>query len=85
MSITHEQNEYGRHKYGCSVCAGLGIDYDLDACLEYNPQDFQLEDITEVFAIVEGEADEFDWHWLLGLDNGTFAYLTGGCDYTGWD
>jgi hypothetical protein len=69
-----------------------GIDYDLVACLEYNPQDFKVEDIEKVLAVIEGEYDGADWHWLLQVKRGRpdrpyfeTYYLTGGCDYTGWD
>jgi hypothetical protein len=61
-------------------------DYDLWSCLQHNPQaDFRYTDITEVLARVDGERDECDWFWVLKLKSGQFAYLQGGCDYTGWD
>lgn len=68
-----------------------GMDYDLVACLEYNPQRFGPQDIQQVLAVIEGENDGANWHWVLQLkpesavDGKWFAYLTGGCDYTGWD
>ena len=63
-----------------------GIDYSLCECLEQNPQkDFYVLDIEKVLAIEEGERDESNWHWILQLSNEKFVYLTGGCDYTGWD
>lgn len=69
-----------------------GIDYDLDACLEYNPQDFTIFDIEKVLAIYEGEHDEEDWRWVIKVNKecaakngGRFVFLQGGCDYTGWD
>ena len=63
-----------------------GIDYDLSACLEYNPQEgFNLLDIKQVLAVHEGENDEANWHWLIKLNNRKVVYLEGGCDYTGWD
>ena len=63
-----------------------GVDSDLYYCLDYNPQEgFGLADIERVAAVVEGEHDEAAWHWLLALTEGRFVYLTGGCDYTGWD
>lgn len=66
--------------------AARGIDYDLGACLEYNPQDgFGLDDIKQVLAVYEGENEERDWRWVLELNDGRFVYLQGGCDYTGWD
>lgn len=62
-----------------------GIDYDLCACLEYNPQPFVVEDIEQVLAVYEGENDSEDWRWILQLNDGRFVFLKGGCDYTGWD
>lgn len=63
-----------------------GIDYDLMACLEYNPQEgFTIEDVERVLAVWEGENDGDDWRWVLELNDGLFAFLQGGCDYTGWD
>lgn len=62
------------------------IDYDLRACLEYNPQDgFTVEDIENVLAVWEGHNDGDDWRWILKLKDGRFVFLQGGCDYTGWD
>lgn len=63
-----------------------GIDWDLHACLQYNPQDgFMVADIAMVLAVVEGENDERDWRWVLELIDGRIVYLQGWCDYTGWD
>lgn len=63
-----------------------GIDYDLGACLNYNPQNtFTLEDIAKVLAVFEGERDSEDWRWVLQLNDNRFVFLQGGCDYTGWD
>lgn len=62
-----------------------GIDPDLGSCLQYNPQTFNLDDIDQVLAVVPGENDQRDWHWVLRLKDGGVLQLTGGCDYTGWD
>jgi hypothetical protein len=63
-----------------------GIDYDLTACLENNATSgFTIEDIERVEAVVEGVNDESDWHWIVTLKDGSFFYVTGWCDYTGWD
>lgn len=62
-----------------------GIDWDLEACLEYNPQSFTVDDIEVVLAVWEGENDGDDWRWILQLKDGRFVFLQGGCDYTGWD
>lgn len=68
-----------------------GIDIDLIYCLEYNRQEFGIADIDEVLAVWEGENDEDDWRWILkmkkgkGKPEGRYAFVQGGCDYTGWD
>ena len=65
---------------------GRGIDWDLKSCLDYNPQDgWGLDDIANVLAVVEGEHDGKDWHWLIRLNDERHVKLVGGCDYTGWD
>lgn len=63
----------------------MELDYDLGACLEYNPQDgITSESITIVVAVVEGEPDGAPYSWLVAIDD-RFAWIHGGCDYTGWD
>ena len=70
-----------------------GIDYDLRACLEHNPQSFSIFDIEKVLAVWTGERDEDDWRWVIKVTKeyakthkvGRFVFLQGGCDYTGWD
>lgn len=61
-----------------------GIDYDLAACLAYNPQKFTTDDIIKVLAVWEGEREVEDWRWIIELTYG-FIFLQGWCDYTGWD
>lgn len=70
----------------------IGVDYDLHACIEYNPQAFDLQDIERVVAVFEGKHDEEDWRWVIKVtpecakkNGGRFVFLQGGCDYTGWD
>lgn len=65
----------------------MELDYDLHACLEYNPQEgFTAEDIITVLAVIEGERDQSDWHWIVKLSGkNRYALIVGGCDYTGWD
>lgn len=38
-----------------------------------------------MLAFINGENDGANWHWLVRTEDGKYAYLTGGCDYTGWD
>lgn len=62
------------------------IDYDLESCLEYNPQKgYTVDDIEIVLAVWEGANEGDDWRWILQLKNGSYVLLEGGCDYTGWD
>lgn len=61
-------------------------DGDLQSAFEYNPQTgLSLVDIHNMLAAVFGENDGAEWHWIAELKDGKFAYIVGGCDYTGWD
>ena len=62
-----------------------GIDCDLKWCLDYNPQDFTVDDIETVLAVWEGQNDGDDWRWIIRHKDGRYIYQRGGCDYTGWD
>jgi hypothetical protein len=42
-------------------------------------------DVTEIVASSEGENDGPDWLIVVKVADGRYAYLTAGCDYTGWD
>ena len=57
---------------------------DLSAAMEYNDVTLSAP-ITDVLATIDGQNDEAPWHWLVILESGVFAYITGSCDYTGWD
>lgn len=64
------------------------IDSDLDSNVEYNGSDmkgFRLEDVAYVLAALMGENDGPSYHWLIAMKDHTYAYVTGSCDYTGWD
>jgi len=59
---------------------------DLYSAIEYNPQEgFTEGDILGILAEVPGENDEYDWHWVVKLKDKRYVYVSGGCDYTGWD
>ena len=61
----------------------MAIDnYDLRSACEYNNID--SSDLVDVLLEITGENDEADWHWIVTTTSG-FAYISGGCDYTGWD
>lgn len=62
------------------------IDGDLSYAVEYNDvAPFRLEDVAYVLAALMGENDGPDYHWIVAMKDHTYAYVTGGCDYTGWD
>ena len=63
----------------------IGVDYDLRACLECNPQGYDVTDIKNVHAVWQGENDGDDWRWVFRLKDKRYVFLQGGCDYTGWD
>lgn len=63
-------------------------DYDLKSALQHaRPEEtcFDINDIKSVIAQVPGMNDELNWHWVVLLQNGKFAYMVAWCDYTGWD
>ena len=61
----------------------MAIDnYDLSAACEYNNID--SSDLVDVLLEITGENDEASWHWIVKTASG-YAYISGGCDYTGWD
>lgn len=46
---------------------------------------FTREDVESVIAIDDGCNDGPDWIGVFLLKDGRFAFLSAGCDYTGWD
>ena len=62
------------------------VDYDLNAALKYNDLSHVIDEIEGVVAEVPGEADGPNWHWICKRksEENPIAYVTGGCDYTGW-
>ena len=57
--------------------------YDLYAALAYNDVEVSAKP-KKIHLELTGENDGAEWHWLVELENGSFAYIHGGCDYTGW-
>ena len=64
-------------------------DEDLRSAFEYNYSedscDFKIDEIVSMLARVQGENDEYNWHWVVSLRDGRLGYVSAGCDYTGWD
>jgi len=46
---------------------------------------FSMFDVAEVFAKDDGERDEANWLAAVKLRDGRFAFVSAGCDYTGFD
>lgn len=44
-----------------------------------------IDRVTEVLASAEGENDGANWICVVKMDDGQFAMVSAGCDYTGWD
>lgn len=64
----------------CSKDIRPGLDPNFD---DLRP--FERRDVKRVIAAAEGENDGPNWIALMELWDGRFAYLEGGCDYTGFD
>ena len=60
----------------------IELPYDLKAACQYNGID--ISDVTKILLEITGEKDECDWHWIVKTKEG-YAYIAGGCSYTGWD
>jgi hypothetical protein len=64
---------------------------DLDPALDeyriskYSPNTLTINDVYAVVLVIKGEPEYGDWHWIVKLKNGRFAYIWGGCSITGWE
>lgn len=58
---------------------------DLASALHCNGGDEWIKRIERVVLELTGENDGPEWHWIVKLTDGRYAYVAGGCDYTGWD
>lgn len=63
------------------------IDSDLRSAIAHNSQDngFSLDDVAYVLGACFGENDGPNYYWLMSMKDHTYAVVSGGCDYTGWD
>jgi len=46
---------------------------------------FSRADVMRVVAVSEGVNDEYNWLCVVELNDGRFAFVSAGCDFTGWD
>lgn len=58
--------------------------YDWSEAFAY-ATGFTIRDVAEVKAYANGHNDEDNWIGVFLLKDGRWAWLTAGCDYTGWD
>lgn len=61
-------------------------DGDTNKIINYsgNGKGFKAEDVKEIIAMEEGENDDATWIGLFLLEDGRYAFVSAGCDYTGW-
>lgn len=59
-------------------------DYNWEEAFRYSSHGSR-EDVRRIIAMAEGENDGDNWIGLFEMNNGTFVFLSAGCDYTGWD
>lgn len=45
---------------------------------------FDREDVESIESMVDGENDGASWLFVGKLKDGTWAFVSAGCDYTGW-
>lgn len=59
----------------------------VSACIETSTDTSPVlrRDVTRIVASAEGENDGPNWLIVVELRDGRFAFLSAGCDYTGWD
>lgn len=61
----------------------IELPWDLTAGAQSN--NVQTDDLAEVALELTGQNDGASWHWIARRKDGGYAYVTGDCDYTGWD
>ena len=61
---------------------------EMRYAIECNPHP-QVNDfnstVDKIIACIPGANDEENWYWLVTDKTGDIWYISGGCDYTGWD
>lgn len=61
------------------------LDSDLQDILSNNGLGDKVDLIARVDLQISGENDGPNWHWIVQLKDDTWAYVSGGREYTGWD
>lgn len=59
---------------------------EFHCCKPHGPvPESVLNSVVRVVACAEGENDGPEWLAVVELQDGRFAVMAAGCDYTGWD
>lgn len=58
--------------------------WDLPYAMSEHGLDDLLSRTEKIVLELTGQNDGAEWHWIVTTTTG-FAYIVGGCDYTGWD
>lgn len=58
-------------------------DSNLYWALDHNYPKF-ARSVESVILEIRGENDFAPWYWIVKMRDGSFAYMQGECDYTGW-
>lgn len=53
-------------------------------CIRYDGPS-PVDQVAELLAYDAGENDGQNWICVVRMDDGLFAVVNAGCDYTGWD
>lgn len=75
MGYWNNQEEYTKR----------GMDYDFTAAVYYNDVDVDLDNVKQVLVVWQGENEGDEWRWIFVTHDSRYAFMSGGCDYTGWD
>ena len=61
-------------------------DEDMKDAFDQNcTPEFELDDIKDILAGIAGGNDEYNWYWVVELNDDRFALIDAWCGYTGWD
>lgn len=74
-----------QHAWYEAQYGSYGPPFDYENRKDVIPDDFALNQVVEVIAESEGENDGPDWVCVARMQDGRYAVMSAGCDYTGWD
>lgn len=82
---TYDWEEAFAYCSGVAEALGSSVPKQVAPGVPVDDAPFRREDVARIVAISEGQNDEQDWVGVFVLEDGRFACLEAGCDYTGWD